>query len=247
MFQYFEKHNRRNGAMEAETIKNAAIPKSHTSRRNFFKSKENRKSHAISGNLLTGVILLTFFSFCFASCEKDDENGKVPSSIIPDAIRAQIEAIMPVYSGVKPPDITGEYYVGNAILAGSSLESDAADIGKSSYFAEMYLAFIKLSDGKLTYRDNNNTSPSENINVTVVGKKDNFTAYFIMNTVNPEIGSRAKEAVIISGTMTSQGISDFHYAFIMLEKTDPSDKLVPVNTYRVFNDGNGLAKNQSWR
>jgi hypothetical protein len=51
----------------------------------------------------------------------------------------------------------------------------------------------------------------------------------------------------ISGTLTSSGISDFHSAFIMLEKgPDPSNKLVAVNTYRVFKDGDNLAERYNW-
>jgi hypothetical protein len=203
----------------------------------------------IFSDFLTAVlfILLAFSCFNFVSCTKDDDKGKIPSSVIPDAIREKVENLMPLHTGKKPPEISGEYLVNSAILVGSSLDSDASDINKPDFFSAMYFAIIKLSDGKLTYQDNNSASPNDNINVTVVGEKNNFTAYFIMSSVNEEISSSAKESVIISGTMTSSGISDFRYAFIMLEKTDPQDKLVPTGTYRVFKEGDGLAEKHNWR
>jgi len=55
-------------------------------------------------------------------------------------------------------------------------------------------------------------------------------------------------STLISGTLTSSGIINFHYAFVLLEKgSDPTNQLVPVNTYRIFKDSDGLAINNTWR
>ncbi|MDR0517479.1 MAG: hypothetical protein LBH25_10595 [Fibromonadaceae bacterium] len=98
------------------------------------------------------------------------------------------------------------------------------------------------------YREKQGTgqSASDNVTVEIVGSNNNFTAYFVTDGIDNN-GIRTKQSVVISGTLTSSGISNFHYVFVMLEKgPDPQNKIVPVDTYRTFKDGDGLAKNYSW-
>jgi len=198
-------------------------------------------------NLLKIAFFIATLMTIFSSCKKDDKVGEVPDSVIPAEIRSQLDSLMPIYSGTTPPDISGEFLVTPAILVGSSLETDASMVGISGYWADLYLAFIK-SNGKYAYYEQNASASGSGddvtVTVTVVGKNKNFTAYFIDNTTDPN--STAKMSTVISGTMTSNGISDFYYAFIMLEKNDPTNELVPVDTYRVFKDGDGLVESNNW-
>jgi uncharacterized protein (TIGR02145 family) len=169
--------------------------------------------------------------------------GSVPSSVIPDAIREQFAIAMPIYSGTAPPDIAGKYMSNNTTLTGSNLSDDV--IGKK--YLDMYVAFIRGEDGSLQYREKqgNSTAGSENVKVEIVGSANNFTAYFVAEGVSEGISTR--RSTVISGTLTSSGISDFHYAFIMLQKgPDPDELLVAVNTYRIFKDGDGMAERYNW-
>lgn len=178
-------------------------------------------------------------------------SGVVPDAVIPPEIRSQLEDLMPIYSGTTPPDISGEFLCDNTVLVGSSLEDDSFAINNSSYkWSDLYLAFIK-SNGKYIYKEQNGSSSGGaddvTVTVTVVGKNKNFTAFFTDSVSDVSDNNyTATASTVISGTMNSDGISDFYYAFIMLEKTDPNNVLVPVNTYRVFNDGDGLAENYNW-
>ena len=157
--------------------------------------------------------------------------GEVPPTIIPPAIRKELENKMPIYSGTNPPDIAGQYKVTNNDLISSNRKTD--EIGKR--YADMYIAFIRGSNGKLSYREKqlNSKSEGDNVRVEVVGSSNNFTAYF--ESVGVSSGIYTKTSKVISGTWTGTGISNFHYAFIMLEKgSDPNNTLVPVGTWRVF-------------
>jgi len=170
--------------------------------------------------------------------------GYVSSSIIPNSVRTQLEALgMPVYSGTTPPDISGQYLVNTLSLVGSS--DNDYEVGH--VFADQYIAFIMGPDGKITYREKQGggSSESEDVFVEIIGNSNYFTAYFVATGVSRDIST--KQSTVISGTMTSEGIKDYYYTFIMLEKgPDPDNKLVPVNTFRVFKDGNGLASKYTW-
>jgi hypothetical protein len=222
-------------------------------------------------------LLLVAFAFMFCGCGvhwdellnstrlEDELKGLIPSSVIPDAIRSSFESTMPIHEGTTPPDIKGEYVRNQSILVGSSLSFDADGIGSryptysNSPWADLYIAFIEGSkDGTLLYREreNSNYSGSEDITLEVVGKGDEFSAYFVQEGTTryeteerPECNYsiRKKQSTIISGIWTSEGIRNLHYSFVILEKgPDPEHCMMQVNDYRTFKDGDGLAENFNW-
>ncbi|MDR2555319.1 MAG: hypothetical protein LBC64_07810 [Fibromonadaceae bacterium] len=187
-----------------------------------------------------------------SSSGNDLSLGLVPNTIIPDDIKSSVEAKMPIHSGTTPPDISGQYIASRMILIGSSLNGDRDTIlAGGGHFADLYIVFTEKAN-KMYYRAKEITQEgevasgnSDDINVEVVGESNNFTAYFIEEGQTE--GIRTKRSVVISGTMTSIGIKDFYYSFISLEKgPDPQNKLVPVKTYRVFKDSDGLAEKYDW-
>jgi len=202
---------------------------------------------------LTLVVLAPIFSGCMSNgsetivlpeLESSNTKGNVPTSIIPSAIRNELGNSMPIYSGTSPPDISGQYRVSSPKLTGSNQRDDV--IGQVG-FNDIYIAFIKGSNGKLSYRQKQGSSQSgsDNVTVEIVGSGSNFTAYFEADGESD--GIRTKMSTVISGTLTSSGISNFNYAFVMLEKGyDPDEDLVPVNTWRTFKDGDGLAERYNW-
>jgi len=174
-----------------------------------------------------------------------EDEGTVSSGVIPDEIYNDFTGKMPIYTGTTPPDITGQYTANSITLVGSSISGDA--IGSTTW-ADYYIAFIKGADGKLSYRERqgDSESGSDNVVVEIVGSGNNFTAYFVATGVSNGIST--KMSTLISGTLTSSGISNFHYSFVLLEKgPDPQGKLIPVNAYRVFKDGDGQSPRYTWR
>jgi hypothetical protein len=160
--------------------------------------------------------------------------------VIPEKIYEEFKEKMPLYYGTTPPDISGEYMVSPCKLKASNNSGD--NIG--STYSTNYIAFIKDINGKLSCSERQSTTRMESEDIIVVGEGNNFTAYFITSVVSPDASS--KQATLISGKITAGGITDYHYAFIMLEKDDPKNNLVDVNIYRIFVDGDGLAEKRSW-
>lgn len=209
---------------------------------------------------IIAIILITT-SFCFTSCLKDanntivlqnlkpntngsdgGDNGVIPTDVIPNEIRDEFSDKMPIYPGKTPPDISGQYLCSPMLLTSSSLSYD--NIGQQ--YADLYLAFIK-TNGKMSYKEKTAVSQAigDDVSISIVGKNKDFTAYFVATGTSN--GIYTKTTTLISGTITSGGIQNFHYAFILLEKgPDPDYKLVDVNTYRVFNDSDNLTVNYNW-
>ncbi|MDR2584326.1 MAG: hypothetical protein LBC75_12675 [Fibromonadaceae bacterium] len=182
-----------------------------------------------------------------SSSGNDLSLGLVPNTVIPDDIKTEFKGKMPIYSGITPPDISGKYVSSRNIIIGSSLDADSDKILTGGNYYDLYMAFTKKGD-KIYYRSKQGDEAygnSDDLTVDVVGEGDNFTAYFI--EVGEANGIKTKMSVVISGTMTSSGIKDYYYSFIMLEKgPDPDHKLVSVKTYRIFKDSDGLAERADW-
>lgn len=169
---------------------------------------------------------------------------RIPT-IIPDEIRDEIEQYIPIYDGVDPPNIEGTYYLSPQILIGSSQSKD--QIGKE-YSSE----YQKYSNQDMT----KNTIDMVRMTVTetewakgsgafISGSGNNFTIYF--DQVGESSGILVKQAYIVSGTKTSNGIKNLTTGFIMKEKgPDPDHKLVDVGTYRFFKDKDGMSEATSW-
>jgi hypothetical protein len=189
-------------------------------------------------------------AFTFNGCS-DGKGGFWQSSdsedwagVIPEEIYKEFTDYMPIYPGKTPPDISGQYLASPYVLVSCSQNQ----YSPGDKFGDRDIAFIKGSDGKLKFmgRQGGSTSSSEEVTVEVVGQGNNFTAYFIATSDETSNGAWSKQSILVSGTLTSEGISDFHYSFIMLEKNDPNNTIIPVNAYRVFKDSDGLAIRNNW-
>lgn len=166
-------------------------------------------------------------------------------NVVPPEIQARIEQHMPIYNGGTPPNVMGTYLVNPTTMIHSSIPGDM-DVDYD--FADMYLRFYNqnTTDNTLDYDEKQGTgSSATGKGVFISGSGKNFTVFF--NTTGVTSGISTKEATVISGTITSGGISNYRYAFVMLEKgSDPKGLLVDVGTLRVFKDGNELASIASW-
>ena len=173
--------------------------------------------------------------------------GKIPEGVIPHEIREQFEEHMPIYEGVTPPNITGEYLNRPDVLVFTS--DGLFDPGDE--FAPQYFSFQNQTpSGMATFSEKQANIESEASEVYVVGSGNNFSAYFISNSIRHDdagnVTSTCKLSTVFSGTVTENGIENFRFAFVMLEKDDPNYELMDVNEYRVFKDGDGLAIRYDW-
>ena len=173
--------------------------------------------------------------------------GKIPEGVIPQEIREQFEEHMPIYEGVTPPDITGKYLAEPFRLVYTS----DGQFSPGDVFAPDYFSFQnQTASGMAMYSESQASGVAVAPEVYVVGNANNFSAYFIAEQTRyddyGDVTSTSKMSTIISGTVTEEGIENFRYAFVMLEKDDPYDELMDVNEYRVFEDGDGLAIRYDW-
>jgi len=165
--------------------------------------------------------------------EKDrgSAEGNVPSSVIPNSIRTELEIAMPVYSGLNPPNINGQYRV-------NDLKLNGGNGGGAGTLTDLYLDFSNSANGECTvsYRETRGGVQygSDNVKGRVVGSGNNFSVYF---TTSEGL------SYVISGTKTSGGgISNLYYAVV-----NPNDASCGCSKYSSFKDGDGLTEGYVWR
>ena len=81
--------------------------------------------------------------------------------------------------------------------------------------------------------------------VYLTGRDSSFTAFF--NEITHTEGTPV-HAVLMSGTMTAQGVKDFRYGYKILSYQDSvaPGTVYPVNSIFIFKDFDGLAEQCSW-
>jgi hypothetical protein len=197
--------------------------------------------------------ILVFGLFILSACIKDDDETlilpevkyfKPIEEVIPDTIQQQLEKHMDIFTGSTPPDIEGTYLVNPANLVYSS----DGQFSVGHVFTDVVMKFSAQNSitNIITYTEKYGTTLATSDEVSISGSNNNFTAYF--NTIGEYADNITtyKEATLISGTITSSGIKNHIYAFVMLEKNDPNNILMDVGVYRIVKDGNELASNTSW-
>lgn len=169
-------------------------------------------------------------------------DGEVDERVIPAEIRTTFSSYVNLYEGTTPPTITGCYEITPMTTVYCS---DERGYEPGHVINDMKVYFGEQTNRGiiLEYKEQENSSTAVANNVQITGYGPYFTAYFINYGTGNDGVTTTKQSTVISGELTSNGIRNIQYAFIMLEKNDPYDKMMPVNAYRVFKDGDGMAYN----
>ena len=166
-------------------------------------------------------------------------------NVIPDEIVDQIDEYMPIHNGINPPVIEGQFVISPMMLVYSTHGYQPGDL-----FADHYVMFYNqdVINNTLDFRGaeefDDGSSSGTGTGAFISGEGDDFSVFFNVEeeTVYSGYTINTKKAVIFSGTKTDNGIKDLYYAFVLLDKSgDPKSYLVPVGTYRVFKDKDGLS------
>jgi len=168
--------------------------------------------------------------------------------VIEPEILKKMEEYIPINRGNNPPIVDGVYFV-------DPFETVyCEDEGNGGYAPGKIVnsKYIKLSNQNnksltVDYEDRNvsGTSYSSGKGSFICGSESKFSIYFDLEGYTKEIYTR--EALVISGEKTSEGIKNLYYAFVMLEKgDDPNEYLMKEGVFRVFKDGDSLAVNSTW-
>lgn len=198
-------------------------------------------------NLFRTLLSLSLAVPVFAGCLKsEDTTIALPeigtaANVIPEEIRDGFELRMDIYEGTTPPDLTGDFLISPVKL---SYASDGYVFQNS--ISDSYMSFYNKKGNTYEYRRKEGNSEGYSPMVTVIGSGNNFTAYFTEETHRDDGETWTRQATLLSGTLTANGIKDVEYAFIMLKTNDPNDIIMEENEYRIFYDGDGLAVRTDW-
>lgn len=200
------------------------------------------------------LAMLLFIAFGMTACSSSDKDDDKPDagevdtrleSVVPSEYRAQLSKYMPIYDGVNPPNVEGVYLASPATLVFAS--DGGYDPGHN--FEDYYYKFSNQNTKKNTVdyikRNIDNSFNESSTGAFVSGEGNNFTIFF--NATGVASGISIKNASLVSGTMSAEGIKNLIWAFVMTEKgDDPENKLMKVGAFRVIKDNDGLAENTAW-
>lgn len=199
--------------------------------------------------LFFGIIAITF-----GACKKDGDdsesdllgaNGlpKPVNTIVSEEIINTIKSLgLTINPGDNPPLISGTYLASPFILKGSNVPNDYA-IGY--LFADYSATFTNQNNDNLsiTLSYTSSTETGTGIGSYISGSGNNFTVFAKTNSTYN--GSSAELIQVISGTITSTGISNFYYANFMLNNNGDNANWIGNGTGRVLYDSDGVSPRTS--
>lgn len=172
---------------------------------------------------------------------------------IPVEYLSKMSAYMPIYAGNTPPVINGTFNMSRCEMVYNSNPNSSMKPGH--LFNDNVYEFSKQDTKKNTiifryeYRvagTTTVTSVAEKADSKMLGHDADFTMFCINNLKSSQNNTTSKTATIVSGTMTSEGITNCYNGLLMLEKKDPDNKLMAVGEFRIFKDQDGLAAPTTW-
>lgn len=192
------------------------------------------------GNSLTGT-----YRGNLSNKDVDNSVHQLPNYVCPDEIYNGLTQYFPIFSGVNPPDMTGEYVSApNALIYESYVENHDTII----IYSDRYLGFIYDSKQLNFYGKQYDPVQGKDIEeiyygAKITGDNDNFTCYFVVDGYVS--GYYSQQSFIFSGKKTNEGIENYHSAVVLLE-TSGNPNMLPKNSYRVLKDLDGLAEAEDW-
>lgn len=207
-------------------------------------------------NLTLKLLFACLFSaIVLTSCSKKDDPAIPPPSgsgyegispkiqgIISAALLDKFSGLgLKINRGQAPPNIEGIFMDNPQTLMVPIEGNDPYPVGKVDKDYKFKFYDQVNDDVKMSYKDAVNVDKGAGIGSFISGSGNAFTLY--AQTTGTESGVAYKAVMIVSGEITAQGIKDFQFAAILIEKTGDTNNniLQPVGTGRIWKDGNGMA------
>ena len=170
---------------------------------------------------------------------------QLPAYILPKAIYDEVTEKMPIYSGITPPEMSGEYVSTPHTLIYESYSNtpDSIQVYSDRYFAFIYSQKQLDFYGKQFDPKEGKDYEESYHGIKITGENDYFTCYYMVDGY-PN-GYYAQQSYIFSGKKTDNGIEDFHTTVILLENSG-NPNMYAKNSYRILKDADGLAENNNW-
>ncbi len=173
--------------------------------------------------------------------DDDDADDGIPDDVNDffdqDDLDALEEVGLVIYEGDDPPTIEGSYYL-NSI----EIIYDDADMWLNivDYTYDFY---DQSSDGEISmdYEAPEANDVAEGVGAFISGSKNCFSIF--IDTTGVANGCHYKTPSVISGCLSSDGITEWRNAFIMREKSgDNCDQLIPEGHRRIISETDDLAE-----
>lgn len=207
------------------------------------------------------VVLVLLGAFLLSSCTKNDDTTIVligEEVYIDDILTVIPDTLKPVFDGVfgsipegpVPPKIEGSYVVDPKQRVSTNVEGWPLTVIEPN----IYLKFSEQHNGVVTM-DLNEATEQLTDTVFVMGHNEDFTVYFVEDkSYDVPFGEqsfhvRVKRGIIMKGTTSSNGLSNFKVASIIMEAEDDSQGVLgqySPGSFFVYRDGNGLAESIDW-
>lgn len=193
-------------------------------------------------NFLMAMIAVLMGVIVIPSCGKygDYFTGGLSQDIqnmIPDTILKIVTDLgMPINKGKNPPTLEGTYLASPFVLKSSNRPGDVAGRTFSDYEVKFYNQDeIDLS---LTVDYINGPEQGSGLGSFVSGSGNKFSVFAQVNSTLS--GHPAKIVHIISGTLTSTGISNFYFTNVMIDNYgNPGGIWMEIGQCRIIYDTDG--------
>ncbi len=195
------------------------------------------------------AILVLSIGVSTSSCKKEQSAAEIQTKRISDIIPQKyldslIRLGVTIHEGTTPPIVNGIYIANPTVLLASTVAGDI--IGNT--FADVE---VKLTDqnnstfgitlfGKKLLGDNDTS-----IVTAISGSGNNFTVYGKVKA-SANSSNYAIFAIIISGTLSADGIINYQDALINIDNSNGGSLFIPEGTGRLIKDGNNLASTTSF-
>ncbi len=179
------------------------------------------------------------------SSNKDKTDDILPPGFIPE-----LNDLIPIYGGVDPPNIEGDYRI-------SPFETVCCPDGYyqiGQIISDNIIHFFNQNETNNTidFKDSqSNYSGSEGRGSFICGTGNTFTVllknFFWWESMYDNAWYNGTEVLIISGIKDGDCIKDLHYVITVLDKEDYYNYCMEIGAYRIFKDGDGIThpwKNQ---
>ncbi len=194
---------------------------------------------------ITAFILTSLLFIFISSCKKSKivtEDGLTQDivNLVPGSILKEIKSLgMPINGGDNPPNIENSYIGSPFVLKASNISYDTPGYTYSDY----YVKFYNQDNKKLTVSMDYKNGPEEGTGYGsyIVGDENSFSV-FVGVKATEDGGSEAKLVHIISGNITSEGISNLYFANFMIDNYEnPNGYWIEDGQGRVIYDSDGIS------
>ncbi|SEI49711.1 hypothetical protein SAMN05216327_10237 [Dyadobacter sp. SG02] len=187
------------------------------------------------------------FAIGFTGCKKDGDVVRI-QKVVPQKIIDDLKSRgMIINEGTKPPTLDDAYFMSPYELLSPFGPDDDFEVGDeaSDYYYKFYGQNEK-NEVLYDYMSAQGGDHGEAQGAFIAGDGKKFTIFSEETSVSSGIPN--KSVTIISGELTSKGIRNFQYAFVIKEKDgdDDDEVLVAVNKGRVWIDGDYISETTNY-